>query len=159
MRDIREWFGGYSRDHQDPRNRAIHWVCVPIILWCVIALLWLVPVPHAFVKQGFWSVAAMFATSVFYFRLSRHLGLAMIGLFIVLALITSGLYGWLGFSGLLWLAVVLFVLAWVGQFIGHHFEQQRPSFLTDLAYLLIGPAWLMGKILRRCGISYTDRID
>lgn len=74
--------------------------------------------------------------------------------FIVLGLITAGLYQLLGFNGLLWLAVVLFVLAWVGQFVGHVIEGQRPSFFTDLAYLLIGPAWLAGKIMRRVGFHY-----
>ena len=44
------------------------------------------------------------------------------------------------------------VVAWVGQFIGHAIEGRRPSFLTDLAYLLVGPAWLMDKLLRRVGI-------
>ena len=154
MRSVNDWFGSYSRDHQNPTNRAIHWVCVPVILWCVIALLWLIPVPAGYVKQGAWAVLAMFAAYLFYRRLSRKLGMAMALAFIVLALITAGLYDLLGFSGLLWLAVVLFVLAWIGQFVGHGIEGQRPSFFTDLAYLLIGPAWLMGKVMRRFGIKY-----
>ena len=153
MRSVNEWFDGYSRDHQHPANRAIHWVCVPVILWCVIALLWLIPVPAGFAKQGAWSMPAMFAAFLFYHRLSRNLGWAMALVFIVLALITAGLHAWLGFSGLLWLAVGLFVLAWIGQFIGHLVEGQRPSFLTDLAYLLIGPAWLTSKLMRRANIS------
>jgi uncharacterized membrane protein YGL010W len=33
-------------------------------------------------------------------------------------------------------------------------EGRRPSFLTDLAYLLIGPLWLMGKLMRRIGIAF-----
>jgi len=48
----------------------------------------------------------------------------------------------------------VFVLAWVGQFIGHKIEGRKPSFLTDVAYLLIGPAWLAGKVLRRIGVTY-----
>ncbi|HET6587659.1 MAG TPA: Mpo1-like protein [Oleiagrimonas sp.] len=154
MRSVNEWFDGYSRDHQHPTNRAIHWVCVPVIVWCVIALLWLIPVPTGYAQQGAWAVLAMFAAFLFYHRLSRNLGWAMALVFIALALITAGLHAWLGFSGLLWLAVVLFVLAWIGQFIGHLVEGQRPAFLTDLAYLLIGPAWLAGKLMRRAGISY-----
>jgi uncharacterized membrane protein YGL010W len=48
----------------------------------------------------------------------------------------------------------VFVLAWIGQFIGHKIEGARPSFFTDLAYLLIGPAWLVGKLMRRAGVAY-----
>jgi len=55
---------------------------------------------------------------------------------------------------LLWLAAAVFIVAWIGQFIGHRIEGRKPSFLTDVAYLLIGPAWLMGKAMRRFGVSY-----
>ena len=43
---------------------------------------------------------------------------------------------------------------WVAQFIGHEFEGKRPSFLTDLTYLLIGPLWLMSKFFRRLGLTW-----
>ncbi len=154
MRSVNEWFGNYSRDHRHPVNRAIHRICVPVILWCVIALLWLVPVPVHYVRPGSWAVLAMFLAFLFYQRLSRRLGWAMAVVFITLALATAGLYHLLGSRGLLWLAVVLFVPAWVGQFVGHVIEGRRPSFFTDLAYLLIGPAWLTGKLMRRLGIRY-----
>lgn len=154
MRSVNDWFGSYSRDHRNPTNRAIHWLCVPVILWCVIALLWLVPVPDWLGRAGFWAAVAMFGAFLFYFRMSRSLGLAMALTFIVLALVTEGLYRILETEGLLLLAVVLFVLAWIGQFIGHKIEGAKPSFFTDLAYLLIGPAWLVGKIMRRLGIAY-----
>ena len=154
MRSVNDWFGSYSRDHQHPVNRLVHWICVPAILWCVIGALWVVPVPSWLGRPGFWAFVAMFASFVFYYRMSRPLGLAMALAFIVLGLATEGLYRALGPSQLLWLAIVVFVLAWIGQFIGHHIEGRRPSFLTDLAYLLIGPAWLMGKIMRRFGIAY-----
>jgi uncharacterized membrane protein YGL010W len=49
---------------------------------------------------------------------------------------------------------VLFVVAWIGQFYGHKVEGKKPSFLDDLQFLMIGPAWLMGFIYRRLGIGY-----
>jgi uncharacterized membrane protein YGL010W len=96
----------------------------------------------------------MVGALTFYWRLSRPLGAAMIVLFVVLALLTNFGYESLGPSRLLWLAIGVFVLAWIGQFVGHIIEGRRPSFFTDLAYLLIGPAWLMGKLLRRAGVAY-----
>ena len=48
--------------------------------------------------------------------------------------------------------VAIFVIAWIGQFIGHRYEGKKPSFFTDLVYLLIGPAWVMGKLMRRLRI-------
>ena len=58
MRSIHDWFGSYSADHANETNRAIHWVCVPMILWCVVALLWLVPVPPMIGRAGFWAFVA-----------------------------------------------------------------------------------------------------
>ena len=154
MRTVHDWFGSYSADHQNPTNRLIHWICVPAILWSVIAAVWVVPVPTSIGKPGLWCALIMVGVLSFYWRLSRPLGAAMIALFIALALLTHVLYGALGATGLLELAAAVFVLAWIGQFIGHKIEGRKPSFLTDLAYLLIGPAWLVGKIMRRLGIAY-----
>lgn len=154
MRTVHAWFDSYSADHANATNRAIHWVCVPLILWCVVAALWTVPVFADWMKPGFWAFVAMFAAFLLYYRLSRVLGLAMAGAFIVCGLIAAALYSAIGPRNLLMLAVVLFVLAWIGQFVGHLIEGKRPSFFTDLAYLLIGPAWLMAKLMRRAGIPY-----
>ena len=55
---------------------------------------------------------------------------------------------------MLQLAVAVFVVAWIAQFIGHKIEGKKPSFLTDLVYLLIGPAWILGKVYRRFGWKF-----
>lgn len=154
MRSIHDWFGAYAADHRNPTNRLIHWICVPAILWAVIAALWVVPVSPSLGRPGFWCALVMVAALAFYWRLSRHLGLAMLAVFVALGLATGFLYHVLGATALLWLALAVFVVAWIGQFIGHAIEGRRPSFLTDLAYLLIGPAWLAGKLMRRLGIAY-----
>jgi len=154
MRSVHDWFASYGADHQNPTNRLIHWICVPAILWAVIAALWLIPVPASIGKPGLWCALLMVGALTFYWRLSRPLGAAMIVLFVLLALLTDALYRALGSRDLLWLAIVVFVLAWIGQFVGHMIEGKRPSFFTDLAYLLIGPAWLVGKLMRRVGWNY-----
>jgi uncharacterized membrane protein YGL010W len=100
-------------------------------------------------------VLAMFlAFCFYYYRLSRVIGLAMAGAFVALAFLTDTLYTSIGSTGLLRLAIGVFVLAWIGQFVGHRIEGRRPSFFTDIQYLLIGPAWLMSKALGRFGVSY-----
>ena len=132
----------------------MHWICVPLILWTVVALLWVVPVPAAIGRPGLWAGVAMFFALTFYLRLSRPLGFSMLIAFVVLGVITEFLYRTLGPMNLMWLAIGVFVLAWIAQFVGHKIEGKKPSFLTDLAYLLIGPAWLVAKIMRRIGIAY-----
>ena len=64
------------------------------------------------------------------------------------------LHAAIGTERLLWLAVSVFVLAWIAQFIGHKIEGKKPSFFTDVVYLLIGPAWILGKVFRNLGWRY-----
>jgi len=111
-----------------------------LILWTGVALLWIVPVPAFLGRAGLWAGVAMFFALSFYLRLSRPLGFGMLAVFVLLGLITESLYRVLGPGWLMWLAIGVFVLAWIAQFIGHQIEGKRPSFLTDLAYLLIGQA-------------------
>jgi uncharacterized membrane protein YGL010W len=82
------------------------------------------------------------------------LGVAMIALLAVLIALDLWLYATLGSRLLLWAALAVFVAAWIGQFVGHALEGHRPSFLTDLSYLLVGPLWLMAKALRRSGLTW-----
>jgi uncharacterized membrane protein YGL010W len=153
-REVDRWLGNYSEDHRNPTNILVHWICVPLILWTAIAMLWVLPVPAALGRPGLWAGVAMFLALSFYLRLSRPLGFGMLAAFVVLGLITEMLYRTLGPAPLLWLAVAVFVAAWIAQFVGHKIEGKKPSFLTDLAYLLIGPAWLVAKIMRRLGVAY-----
>lgn len=153
-RPIDRWFSSYSADHRNATNQLIHVVCVPAIAWSVIALLWCIPVPGTLFRPGFWAALAMFAATLFYYRHSRRLGLGMLTMFVMMALLSFAIFNALGMRTLLWSGVAVFVVAWIGQFVGHRIEGRRPSFLTDLTYLLIGPAWVLSKLYRRLGWSY-----
>ena len=151
-RDMQPWLDSYSADHQHPTNRVLHWICVPLILWCAIALMWTIPVPSMIGRPGFWAVAALVLAFTWYWKHSRRLGGALLIALALFAVLTELAYRQLGPTTLRFTALGVFVVAWIGQFIGHAIEGRRPSFLTDLAYLLVGPAWLMDKLLRRVGI-------
>lgn len=153
-RPIDRWFASYSDDHRNATNQWLHVVCVPLILWSVIALLWCIPVPGTLFGPGAWAALAMFLTWSFYYRQSRTLGMGMLLVFVAISWATRWLHMELGTTGLLKLAIAVFVAAWIGQFIGHHIEGRRPSFFTDLTYLLIGPIWVLNKLYRRLGWKY-----
>jgi uncharacterized membrane protein YGL010W len=153
-RPVDRWLGNYSEDHRHPTNIALHHVCVPLIVWSVVAFVWVIPVPPGIGQPGLWAALGMVGTLGWYLRLSRPLGLAMVAVFVLLGAITHVLYGLLGAAQLLSLAILVFVVAWIGQFIGHRIEGKRPSFFTDLVYLLVGPLWIVAKALRRLGIAY-----
>jgi uncharacterized membrane protein YGL010W len=96
----------------------------------------------------------MFAAWSFYYRASRPLGFGMLAVFIAMAWFNRWLYGEIGGAMLLKVAIAVFVLAWIAQFVGHKIEGKKPSFLTDLVYLLIGPAWILGKTFRAFGWKF-----
>lgn len=151
---MQDWFDRFDRNHRNATNRLMQWLGVPAMLWSVIAALWVIPVPPSIGRPGFWCGMAMVGAFAFYWRRSRPIGLAMLFVFIAFGLITELLYRWIGPHALLQFAGTIFVLAWIGQFIGRKIEGAKPSFFTDPAFLLMSPAWLAGKIMRRMKIPY-----
>ena len=160
MKPITQWFEEYGQSHQNHINKLIHWVCVPLIFFSIIGLLASIPAgPLKAVFPGNWQPFVHFGTVVillgllFYLRLSVTM---FVGMAIVCAVVLWLVY--LVDTRLempLWLVcLIVFVLAWVGQFYGHKVEGKKPSFLKDLQFLLIGPAWLLGFIYRKLGIPY-----
>jgi uncharacterized membrane protein YGL010W len=155
MRTVQQWFDEYSQSHRDHRNEVLHFLCVPPIVMTVIGFLWSIPVPSAVDALSpwlNWATLAVALAIVYYFRLSLTLGIgATIGLTLLLVLVR-----WLDtLTWPLWLTcLVIFIVGWIGQFIGHAYEGRRPSFMKDLQFLLIGPLWLLGNLYRRLGISY-----
>ncbi|HEY1139729.1 MAG TPA: Mpo1-like protein, partial [Lysobacter sp.] len=83
-RPIDRWFASYSGDHRNETNQLIHVVCVPAILWSVVALLWCIPVPEGLLLPGAWAALAMFAAWMFYYRASKPLGLGMLAMFVLM---------------------------------------------------------------------------
>lgn len=148
----------YGESHQNRTNKRIHWVCVPVIVWTVVALLWSLPFPGgAALTLGpvplNWATLVLVLAQLYYFRLSLTLGLGLLAynlLMVALAVFADSTSPWP-----LWqVALVLFVLAWIGQFIGHQIEGKKPSFFKDVQFLLIGPAWLMSFVYRSLGLRY-----
>ena len=146
----------YGESHQNPANKAIHWLAVPVIVWTVVALLWSIPFPGSVEVLGLplnWAILVLILAQAYWFKLSLGLGLGLLvynGLMIYLTGRIAAISPWP-----LWqLAVAVFILAWILQFIGHAIEGKRPSFFRDVQFLLIGPAWLLAFIYRAVGLKY-----
>ncbi len=156
MQAIESLLSEYGESHQNPWNKLIHWICVPAIVWTVVALLWSIPFPAAlqndFVPVN-WATLALILAQVYYFRLSFRLGTGLL-LYNVLMLWLTALVEAASPWPLWQVALAVFVIAWIGQFIGHVIEGKRPSFFKDVQFLLIGSAWLMAFVYRALGISY-----
>jgi len=158
VRSAASWLDEYAQSHQHPTNKALHWICVPVIVWCVIGFLWCIPTPSALRSfsgaswPANWATLAVVSALIYYAFLSVPLALGVAP--VLLAMIASVAALAASIRVPLWaVCAVLFVLAWIGQFVGHAIEGKRPSFFKDVQFLLIGPLWLMAGLYRRFGLG------
>ena len=151
---IQQLFDEYGESHRNPVNVAVHWIAVPLIFFSVVGLLASIPrIPVPYSGSVPVVNVALVVLYIFYIRHSLILFVGMA----VFSSLCLGAAIWLDVHAPwpLWaICLVVFVLAWIAQFIGHHIEGKKPSFLKDLQFLLIGPAWLLAKFLKRLGVRY-----
>lgn len=161
MKSADTWFDEYGESHQNPTNKAIHWLCVPAILFATVGLFWSIPAPDAFrgVLSGRmeplfnWGSVLILLALIFYVRISVSIFLGMV--LVSAATLWGNLLIWENDPQMLWKAnLAIFFVAWVFQFIGHKIEGKKPSFFQDLQFLLVGPAWLLHFIYKKLGVPY-----
>jgi uncharacterized membrane protein YGL010W len=153
MRRIDVLLDEYGASHQNKTNKTVHWVCVPLIVWSVTAVLWSLPVPALMAATGLnWMLVIFVLALAYYLFLSVPLaiGFLVFGMFCIAANLRLD-----ALATPLWqIALVVFVLAWTGQFWGHKIEGKKPSFFKDVQFLLIGPAWLLSFLYIRLGVRF-----
>ncbi len=141
MRTLVQWFDEYGESHRNPTNKLIHYICVPAITFSVLGLLWAC---HPFI-----ALLAIAGSLYFYSRLSMPLtGVMAMAMVLMIGILTL-------IPHLLVVSLVIFVVAWIGQVIGHRLEGKRPSFFQDLAFLLIGPLWVVDALLKKMNEART----
>jgi uncharacterized membrane protein YGL010W len=142
----------YSDSHQNKTNKKIHWVCVPVIMFSLLGILWTLPFPFKISPLINWATVLIILSLIYYFFLSWQLALGMLFNLLIMIFILQ----WVDdFSESLWqIACAIFIVAWVGQFIGHQLEGKRPSFFRDIQFLLIGPVWLLADVYRKFNVKY-----
>ena len=159
MRKIDQLLAEYGESHQNSTNKTIHWICVPLIFLSVVGLI--ASLPSSMVQSVLgennpyanWAAIALILVLIYYVSLSIPLSIGMM-LFGAFCLFIVNLIAQAGIAPLWVVSLVIFFVAWVGQFYGHKVEGKKPSFLKDVQFLLIGPAWLMHFIYKRVGIPY-----
>lgn len=150
MKTAQEYFDEYAESHQNKTNQRIHYICVPLIFFSVIGLL--MSIPTTFLKDLMklynplvenWAFVIGIVIGTFYLRLGFWYLIKMM----LVVMVSIILNFWLGnHVNLLTTSILIFVLAWIGQFYGHKVEGAKPSFLKDLEFLLIGPLWVIEKL-------------
>ena len=154
QRPVERWLARYADGFRNEANRRLHLIVVPVLVWTAVALLWCIPVFGTWMKSGVWAALAMFAAWSFYNRMSRSLGLGLLGMFIAMAWFTRWLESVLGLHNLFWLALAVFVPAWIVHLLGLRLEARNTSPSFDPARALIAPAWVVASFYRVMGWKY-----
>ncbi|MBF6631068.1 MAG: DUF962 domain-containing protein [Comamonas sp.] len=146
MKNLVEQLGQYGSYHRDGRNILTHFWGVPMILLAVVILLsrpvWLMDALSLPFSPAV--VAALLAT-VYYVLLDMRYGMVLA--LVLGAMLTLG--AWLAQqSTTVWLSwgIGLFVVGWIIQFVGHHWEGRKPAFMDDMVGLLIGPLFVLAEM-------------
>ena len=151
MKSIEEQLARYKSVHLNKKNIQTHFVGVPLIVFAVTLMLSTVAfeinLEDLFGLQltlNFTLAMAIFTVvALYYLALHRLLALGML-LYIVVNLFLAEFLRHT--EGVMITAIVLFVVGWVIQFIGHYYEKAKPAFVDDLSQFLIGPLFLMAEL-------------
>ena len=164
MQNIEKLIKEYGESHQNKTNKLVHWFCVPAIFFSIIALVWCIPLgPLEFVKiNDFkyinWATLSIILVLTYYILLSPRLSFGMFVFSVGCLYLTNIIENIILNENLeisLWIiALSIFAFSWIVQFLGHKIEGKKPSFLKDIQFLLIGPAWLMHFIYKKLNIKY-----
>ncbi|EGR0232772.1 DUF962 domain-containing protein [Vibrio vulnificus] len=140
MRSLEQWLDAYGESHQNSTNQKIHTFAVPGIFFSIVALIWSLPSLPLPVLSLNWVWIAALPVWWFYYRLSLSVFLMMLG-YTLASIALAWSVELLGIP-LAEMAVGLFIVLWIFQFVGHKIEGKKPSFFEDLKFLLIGPVWV-----------------
>ena len=152
MKKIDFWLDKYAESHQNSTNKLIHWFCVPIITFTLLGLLSFIKFSFLSYNINFSYILFLFAL-LFYIRLSLSLTIGM-GVFAgVSILIINKISHIFTSNELITYYIIAFTVAWIGQFVGHKIEGKKPSFVEDIKFLLIGPAWLLSFVYKKLNIK------
>ncbi|EJA3101109.1 DUF962 domain-containing protein [Vibrio vulnificus] len=140
MCSLEQWLDAYGESHQNSTNQKIHTFAVPGIFFSIVALIWSLPSLPLPVLSLNWVWIAALPVWWFYYRLSLSVFLMMLG-YTLASIALAWSVELLGMP-LVEMAVGLFIVLWIFQFVGHKIEGKKPSFFEDLKFLLIGPVWV-----------------
>lgn len=148
----------YAHYHRDRRNIATHLVGIPLIVLSIGMLLSLVSLDIAGQSVSLAALLWVLSTLWYLTRGNLLLGLAtslVNGALFALAHTPEAAAGWglnLIFDAAWFPGLLVFVIGWIIQFVGHIYEGRKPAFVDDVVGLLVGPMFVVGEVLMMAGM-------
>jgi uncharacterized membrane protein YGL010W len=154
MKTLEDQMSFYAAYHQDARNKATHFVGVPLIVFSLM-------IPLGWLRAEFGGVtlsAALVVTAIlflYYIVLDVPLGLAMGAVFALMLWAAEPLSQAALGASLAWF-LVLFVGGWALQLWGHAFEGRKPALVDNLFQIFVAPIFLAAEVFFALG--YKPRL-
>ena len=161
LRPIEVQFNRLDASHQHPTNRLLHFVCIPVMVFGVLALAWAIPFPQfklIAAYKGYFNWASFVIAFWVYYTLKMSPLLSYLMLFVLFAFSYGAMllanWGQAGGLPLIWTATMVIAVAASGQFIGGNIEGNKQSFEDDRQLFLITPIWALYCIFKKLGLKY-----
>jgi uncharacterized membrane protein YGL010W len=150
---LQDQLKAYAAYHRDGRNKATHFVGVPLVTFSLFLFLsWFrfVDAPKEFPML---SGAAIFYLCVLPYYLSLDLLIALLQLPVTLALLyAADRVAVMPFQQSLIVFLATFIGGWIIQLVGHAFEGRRPALTDNLMQIFNAPLFLTAEVLLMLGI-------
>ena len=146
MKTAVEQLSTYKSVHLNKKNLKTHFIGIPLIVWSVIVLMSLIRMPLGEGEESFaitFGMMFVISVSIYYFKLHARLAMG-ITICIIPVLYIAELVAQTPHAVII--AVTVFVIGWIIQFIGHRYEKAKPAFVDDINQLLIGPFFLIAEL-------------
>lgn len=149
MKTLEDQMSAYAAYHQDARNKATHFIGVPMIVFSLM-------IPLGWLRADIGGVslsAALLVSAIlllYYLVLDLPLGLAMSAVFALmlwgaepLSRASLGVsVGWF---------LTLFVAGWALQLWGHVYEGRKPALVDNLFQIFVAPIFLAAEVFFALG--------
>lgn len=143
MIDLRARILEFAAWHRHPGNRACHAFGIPAVTLATLGALSRVELPLTLPVVGVLDLALVLLAGTWLFDLAVGWRLAPL-------VLAGGLASWWIARPLpAWALGLVFLAGWTAQLVGHRvFEGNAPAFTTNLVHLIVGPRWLVNRVLR-----------
>jgi uncharacterized membrane protein YGL010W len=154
MKSLQEQMDAYAAYHQDPRNKATHFVGVPLVTFSLFIFLgWFrfVQLPDFPLLSG--AVLFYLIVFVYYLRLSWFVALLQAPFTVALLWLADGVSR-RPFTESMAVFLATFVGGWVVQLVGHAMEGRRPALADNILQVFNAPLFLTVEVLMLLGIRH-----
>src|SRR3954470_23626478 len=141
---------GYAAVHRSWRNKATHFVGIPVIVFSLLLVLALWRINPAGRDVSMALLIGGVAV-LGWMALDLGIGLIMATIMVPAWYAAETLAGALGPAASVSAFAMLFVAGWALQFLGHHYEGKRPALLDNIFQGFIGPMFLVAEALVASG--------